>query len=267
MTASTLPSALASWDDLTGRLQGGPPTLFLDYDGTLTPIVRRPEDAILSDAARSAVRAAAMVCPVTIVSGRDRTAVEALVAIDGLGYIGSHGFDISGPAGSGLRHEVGAEHLSALDRAERLLRIRLAAVAGTSVERKRFGVAAHYRRALERRPEIEAAVQSVAAEELGLRLEAGKAVLELRPDVDWNKGRAIRWMLDHGPGSRGLPIHIGDDLTDETAFEALADDGLGIVVTEDDRPTAAQYVLRNPEEVRVFLERLAHDSSRLDAEL
>ena len=61
--------------------------LFLDSDGTLTPIVPRPEDARLSDAARSAIRAVAAACPVTIVSGRDRTAVEALVGVDGLGYI------------------------------------------------------------------------------------------------------------------------------------------------------------------------------------
>ena len=151
--------------------------------------------------------AAAMVCPVTIVSGRDRTAVEVLVAIDGLGYIGSHGFDISGPAGSGLRHEVGAEHLSALDRAERLLRIRLAAVAGTSVERKRFGVAAHYRRALERRPEVEAAVRSVAAEEVFTGRRISLAPLSPRVGnsqkdyVDERRSR-VGWM-GLGSGAKG----------------------------------------------------------------
>ena len=108
-------------------------------------------------------------------------------------------------------------------------------------------------------------MRAVEAEQSGLRLAVGKAVFELRPDVDWNKGRAIRWVLDHWPAARGLPIHIGDDLTDETAFDALAGDGLGVVVAKDDRPTAAQFVLRDPDEVRVFLERLARALRPSDA--
>ena len=91
-TVAALPSALASWDDIVQRLHGDAPALFLDYDGTLTPIVEHPEDAVLTAAIREAVRAVAAVCPVSIVSGRDRTVVEALVGLSGLGYIGSHGF-------------------------------------------------------------------------------------------------------------------------------------------------------------------------------
>ena len=255
-TVAALPSALASWDDIVQRLHGDAPALFLDYDGTLTPIVEHPEDAVLTAAIREAVRAVAAVCPVSIVSGRDRTVVEALVGLSGLGYIGSHGFDICGPPESPLRHEVGVEYLDALNAAESTLHERLARIAGVTVERKRFGIAAHYRQALSRRAEVETVVRAVHAMHPALHVALGKAVFELRPAIDWDKGRAIRWLLDRWSVAPRLPLYIGDDLTDETAFEALSADGIGIVVADDNRSTAAQFTLRDPRDVQAFLDRL-----------
>jgi alpha,alpha-trehalase len=256
-TAGSLPSALDAWDAVVERLRGVAPVLFLDYDGTLTPIVARPEEAILAAASRDVVRSVAALCPVTIVSGRDRTVVEELVGLPGLGYVGSHGFDISGPPQAAVRHEVGAEHLESLESAEAMLRDRLAGISGAAVERKRFGIAAHYRRSRDHREEVERAVREVLATQPDLVLASGKAVFELRPATEWDKGRAIRWLLDRWP-AHGTPLHIGDDLTDETVFEMLARDGLGvgIVVTDDDRPTAAQFSLRSPGGVLDFLGRL-----------
>ena len=257
-TSGSLPSALDSWDAVVERLHGTAPVLFLDYDGTLTPIVARPEEATLAATSREVVRSVAALCPVTIVSGRDRTVVEALVGLSGLGYIGSHGFDIVGPTEAPVRHEVGEGHLGALDAAEAALRDRLAGVPGAAVERKRFGVAAHYRRAPDHRAEVETAVREVLAGAPELALALGKAVFELRPAIEWDKGRAIRWLLDRWPTTHGIPLHLGDDLTDEAAFAALAHDGLGIgiVVADEDRPTAAQFSLGSPAEVHEFLERL-----------
>ncbi len=88
-------------------LRGRRPAVFLDYDGTLTPIVARPELAVLSDDMRAAVRRLARSCPVAIVSGRDRADVERLVGIGELVYAGSHGFDIAGPGGLRIEHETG----------------------------------------------------------------------------------------------------------------------------------------------------------------
>jgi trehalose-phosphatase len=231
--------------------------VFLDYDGTLTPIVRRPEDAVLSDDMRARLRALAARVPVAIVSGRDRAAVEALVGLPELVYVGSHGFDVAGRPGSDLRLEVAAEYLPDLDAAEVALRERLAEVRGALVERKRFTLAAHYRLVPGvHRAKVADAVEAVRAAHPRLRRDLGKAVFELRPDVEWDKGHAVRWLLDRvAPDGSGL--YIGDDLTDETAFAALRGRGIGIAVGVTARETLAELALRDPDEVGSFLHRLA----------
>jgi len=260
---SSLPSALDARDRIFARLAGRQPTLFLDYDGTLTPIVQRPEDAALSDAMRARVRRVAALCPVTIVSGRDREDVQALVGIEGLGYAGSHGFDIRGPTGSSIGREVGVEHLADLDGAESALRTRLAGVSGAQVERKRYTLATHFRRvAAAQWARVEATVDAVRREYPSLRKERGKAVFELRPDVAWDKGAAVLWLLQALGVPDALPMYLGDDLTDESVFEAIADRGIGIIVSETDRTTYAQFALRGPDEVGAFLDMFAEMLAR-----
>jgi trehalose-phosphatase len=93
---------------------------------------------------------------------------------------------------------------------------------------------------------------------------SGRKVVELRPDVDWDKGKTLEWIVDRITGQESLlPIFIGDDLTDEDAFDSVLHDGVGIVVrhTEDgDRATAARYCLNDPDQVRKFIERLVEQS-------
>lgn len=251
------PSALDALPSILERLRGRPMMVFLDYDGTLTPIVPRPEDAVLSDAMRARVRALAARVPIAVVSGRDRMDVAARVGLPELAYVGSHGLDLAGPLGSGIRLERAAEFLPDVDAAEAALRAGLAGIPGALVERKRLSVAAHYRMVAEaERPRVAAVVEAVRAAHPRLRRERGKAVFELRPDVAWDKGAAVRWLLERmRPGGAG--VYLGDDLTDETAFAALRDDGLGIAVGVTGRETAAAFALRDPDEVGVFLERLA----------
>ncbi|MFQ5917396.1 MAG: trehalose-phosphatase, partial [Candidatus Binatia bacterium] len=86
----------------------------------------------------------------------------------------------------------------------------------------------------------------------------GKKVFELRPTIEWNKGKAVLWLLDalDLKGSDVVPFYLGDDTTDEDAFGALKDLGIGILVAETPRPTAASYLLRDTQEVKQFLETL-----------
>jgi alpha,alpha-trehalase len=255
-----LPLALERFDRIRQRLSGRQTAIFLDYDGTLTPIVERPEDAVLSPKTRATIERLASRCPVAVVSGRDLADVRAMVGVEGIAYAGSHGFDIRGP--DGVRHQRGAEYLPDLDAAERELGPLVDRVPGARIERKTFAVAVHVRQvADERVAEVETAVATVSAAHPQLRRTGGKKVLELRPGIDWDKGKALRWLLEVlGLGAPGvLPVYVGDDETDEDAFGAIGEEGLGVVVRgeDDDRPTAARYALLDTDETRVFLDLIA----------
>lgn len=259
-----LPSALASMDDIRGLMTAKRPFVALDYDGTLTPIVERPELAILSDEMRSAVTALANQCTVAVISGRDLIDVKRLVGIDNLFYAGSHGFDISGPAGRRIASQQGAEFLPALDSAEKALRPLLGDIPGTQIERKKFSIAVHYRRVEKDRVQaVEDAVDQVLAEHTGLRKGTGKKVFELQPEIDWHKGKALCWLMDALDLDRPdvLPFYIGDDVTDEDAFRVLQASGVGVVVKDDHagdspRRSTARYALDDCREVQQFLEAL-----------
>jgi len=250
-----LPSALKHVQEIARR--SGRPAIFLDYDGTLTPIVSHPEKALLSDSMREALQALVMQAPVAILSGRDLDDVRQRVNIDRIVYAGSHGFDIAGPRG--LRRQEATELLPALDVAEKELWEKLAGIAGALLGRKRFSIAAHYRNVNESDvPKVERAVSEVAARHRELRKMDGKKVYELLPDIDWDKGKAVLWLLENLGFERAKvrPIYIGDDRTDEDAFRALRQRGVGILVSEQPQPTAASYSLKDPTEVERFLREL-----------
>jgi trehalose 6-phosphate phosphatase len=253
------PSALEHLEAIRERLPGRAPAVFLDYDGTLTPIVERPEEAVLDATMRASVARLAGCCPVAVISGRDLAELRARVGLPGLHYAGSHGFEIQGP-GAPWQHPRGVAALPALEAAEGELGEALAGFAGARLERKRFAVAVHFRRVAESElPALAAAVDRVAGRHPGLRRREGKKVVELQPDADWGKGAAVGWLLGRlGLDRReALPICLGDDLTDEDAFEAVAGRGLGVAVLEVPRATAARYRLAGPPEVGRFLDTLA----------
>lgn len=255
-----VPRALEHYADIARELTDRRAAVFLDYDGTLTPIVERPDLAILSGDMRAIVKALAKLCKVAIISGRDRADVEWLVGLDELVYAGSHGFDIAGPGGLKVQHEEGAAFAAVVRRAAECLRKALAPINGALVEPKRFAVAVHYRQVAEGDvPAVEAAVDQVLAGTSDLRKTYGKKVFELRPRLDWDKGKAVLWVLEalglDGPDV--LPFYLGDDATDEDAFAALADRGIGILVGCPARETSAHYVLDRPDDVQRFLRNLA----------
>ncbi|MDH4094173.1 MAG: trehalose-phosphatase [Betaproteobacteria bacterium] len=227
--------------------------LFLDYDGTLTPIVERPEDAVLAEPMRDVLRRVAARYTVAVVSGRDLEDVRARVGLENIHYAGCHGFEIAGPRGNRV-HEAAAAAAPQLGAAADMVAHDTRGIPGVQLERKRFTLAVHYRRAPEARVrDVHEAVLRAQARHPALRVTEGKKVYELQPDVDWDKGRAVLWLIETLKLEDAMSVYIGDDVTDEDAFRALAHRGLGIAVQDAPRPTAATLTLRDPEEVRALL--------------
>jgi trehalose 6-phosphate phosphatase len=260
-----LPDAVQALDVVTGRQ----PAVFFDFDGTLSEIVENRDSAWLVEGAADALTSLTAQCPVAILSGRDLADVRQRIGLPGIWYAGSHGFELTGPDGAHHENAEAAESIPVLEQAAAELADQLGHIPGVVVEHKRFGVAVHYRNAArDRVGEVSAAVRS-AGRRVALRVTTGREVIELRPNVGWDKGKTLRWMLDYirhdGHPGPLLPIYLGDDITDEDAFDAVHDDGIPIVVrhTDDgDRATAAKYALDNPERVRDFTELLARQLAR-----
>ena len=259
-TDTMVPLALEQLAEVRARIHGRRIVIFLDYDGTLTPIVERPELAVLSDAMRETLRALADRCTVVVISGRERSDVAGLVGLDKVIYAGCHGFDIGGPKGMEIRHEEGAGYVPIIAQAADELRRRLASIDGVIVENKTYTVAVHFRRVrAENVGRVEHSVETVLAGHPLLRKTFGKMVFELRPNMNWDKGKAVLWLL-HALGldeAGVVPCYLGDDVTDRDAFKALRGKGISILVSEHPLPTCADYRLSDPSEVRIFLDELA----------
>ncbi|HKJ80241.1 MAG TPA: trehalose-phosphatase, partial [Prolixibacteraceae bacterium] len=126
------------------------PVLFLDYDGTLTPIVKRPEAAVISNEMKSVLEKCAGKFKVAAVSGRDMDDLKDKIKLENLIYAGSHGFRITGPDGLYKEHDKSEEILPKLDQNEKKLKQDFSGIdKGIQIERKRYAIAVHYRNARE----------------------------------------------------------------------------------------------------------------------
>jgi trehalose 6-phosphate synthase/phosphatase len=234
--------------------------LFLDYDGTLTPIAARPEFATLSDETRRVLEHAVQApdLDIVVVSGRPLDEVRALVGMDMLTYVGDHGCDIEGP-GLSYRHEA-ADLQAPLSLAERDLEA--LGIPGAWVERKRTSVAYHVRAvAPDQRDEALRRAELVFRRRRLAPL-SGKAVLEGRSPHAWNKGHAALFVLRRRYGAewpaRVRALYVGDDATDELAFRSLRGIGRSILVAPPASAggTAADLVLETPDDVIELVRRL-----------
>jgi alpha,alpha-trehalase len=259
-TMDSLPSALDKKQEILERLRGRTPAVFLDYDGTLTPIVDDPKEATLPDKTRKVIKRLAQYHSVAVISGRDLGDVQNMVGIDSIAYAGSHGFDIAGPGGKYRNQQMGEPFLPTLERAEQELRKAASDIPGARIEHKRFAVTMHYRQVRSGDVDkVKRRFDRIASHYPELRKSSGKKVVELRPNIDWDKGRALLYLLEvlYTDSSRVVPLYIGDDTTDEDAFRAISDRGVAVVVGGEKRQTTAHYMLRDPEEVARFLRELA----------
>ncbi|EEF29812.1 probable trehalose-phosphate phosphatase F isoform X1 [Ricinus communis] len=275
------PSALNSFEQITNFAKNKKIAMFLDYDGTLSPIVDDPDQALMSDDMRSAVRNVAKYFPTAIISGRSRDKVFELVGLTELYYAGSHGMDIMGPINNSVSNDhangikstdqqgkdvnlfqPAKEFISMIDEVFRTLVENTKAIKGAKVENHKFCTSVHYRNVDEKNwPTVAQIVHDILKQYPRLRLTHGRKVLEVRPVIDWNKGKAVEFLLESLGLSNSddvLPIFIGDDRTDEDAFKVLrkGNKGYGILVSPVPKETNAFYSLRDPTEVMKFLKSL-----------
>jgi alpha,alpha-trehalase len=259
-TVENVPSVRDHWSEIEARIRAAEPVVFLDYDGTLTPIVPDPDQAFLDEQMREAVAMLSKRIPVAVVSGRDLRKLREFVGLESVYYAASHGFEFAGPTGF---HEIveGAQaYQDELDRAQSALDVALKDIPGHSIERKAFAMAVHFRRVADADvAAVERAVDDVIAAHPRLRKGGGKKVFEILPAMRWDKGEAVSSLLERMglDPDKALAIYVGDDLTDEDAFRILGTRGVGVVVRDGARRTSAGYGLPGPEDVRGFLTRLA----------
>jgi trehalose 6-phosphate phosphatase len=237
----------------------------LDFDGTIAPLVKRPQDAFMLDSARRAIESLLKRsdADVAIVSGRALDDLRERSALSGVYYSGNHGLQIAGPG----VHETRPEALPLVPRLREIsmqLERALMNFSGVYLEDKQLTLSVHSRMVddeAERERVHEIVAATVAAAGNGLKLTYGKRVVEVRPDIEWHKGDALLFLIDRIAKARNsalFTLFVGDDRTDEDAFAALREQGVGVLVAEQlPAETAASAWAASPEEVVVVLEALA----------
>lgn len=236
----------------------------LDFDGTIAPIVPHPDDAEMLPAARPALHALAARpdTEIALISGRSLQDLKRRVQMPDVYYAGNHGIEIHGPD----LDDVVSAAIDLVPRVQRCfaaLEKSVGAIPGIFLENKELSLSVHYRMVDDpaEQTRIEDSVRRVFNEDgNGLRLTTGKRVLEVRPDIDWHKGKALLYIIDEIEqlrGARMLPMFVGDDVTDEDGFAALPADGAGVLVGSANAQTAARCYVRSPAETVQMLEMLA----------
>lgn len=257
LSLTTFRRKLAGYDHLL---------IMSDYDGTLVPIRKHPAQAIAPESLREVLQTLANEHRMTlaIISGRSLREIKRLLPVRRIIRAGNHGFEISG-LGMRMALNIPPAARDALCELGNLLRQRLGKIPGCLVEEKGLTVSVHYRRvAAQRVHQVRQNVRTAAEPYLRrkvLRLTRGKRVLELRPPVEWDKGKAVEAIWRHVARRTGahrvLPLYCGDDVTDEDAFRTLRRRGVTVRVGRA-RHTAARHYLSSPKEMVRFLKALAY---------
>jgi trehalose 6-phosphate phosphatase len=259
---------LFGWPKVAEQIRKADKILFLtDFDGTLAPIVERPEMAVMPEETKCLLKELTRDhrYVVGIISGRALKDLKEKVDLTGVIYAGNHGFEIEGPGISFVNPLV--DEIKPFFRVlHRILTMSLGTIKGVLIEDKGITISVHYRQVEDSRAQdIESMVKKVvdSRSARGLfNITKGKKVYEVKPAVNWDKGKAIRLLMKkYGKGGRQsglLVIYLGDDRTDEDGFQVIEKYGNGISVFVGDATlkSSARYQLSSPNEVHHFLVKL-----------
>lgn len=237
-------------DEIKDRLKGQRIFLFLDYDGTLTPIVESPDKASTPDDIRTLIIRLKEHIPIAIISGRSLQDIKDRVGIEDIIYVGNHGAEIWDGKNAIISQESSVNrHLMQefLDR----LKTDLSHIEGVLVEDKGITTSIHFRMMDAKYfGEFFDIFNKIAkGYEEAFKITSGKKVFEIRPLNVWNKGDAVSWITENA-GKSTFPVYIGDDTTDEDAYSVLKNSGLSISIGGS---ANADYYIQNQGEVKDFL--------------
>jgi len=252
---------MESWDGISKACAGKNIILFLDYDGTLAPIAENPWKAVLPEENKELIERLVNIplFQVVIISGRALADLKMMAGIEGVIYIGNHGWEIEG---SSMHFEsfISIKVSSIMQKLKYELITAMSDIQGAFVEDKGMTLSVHYRQVgREREFLVRRIFERICVpyrRQNMVRIHTGKKVLELRPPVEWDKGKAVLWLLRKQEILKGkgnvLPVYIGDDASDEEAFKALKDKGVTVFVGSV-KSSSARYYLRGQEDVTEFL--------------
>ncbi|HWF48892.1 MAG TPA: trehalose-phosphatase [Bryobacteraceae bacterium] len=233
-------------------------SVFLDFDGTVSLIVPNPADAELDPEIRTILKemAARPDFGISLISGRSLEDLRKRAALENVIYAGNHGLEIEGgevrfrqPEAEALRREIRCVTLQ--------LKLALSETEGLEIEDKGLTISVHFRQVTEHLHDwVRSVTYSTVDRSRSFTCSEGKMVLEVRPQVTWNKGNAVKWIVSEVLPPSALAIYIGDDTTDEDGFAALPQ---GITIRVGESPqTAARYVVPDVLAVGQFLDWLNH---------
>lgn len=239
--------------------------IFLDFDGTMAPIVKAPAKAVLGQGIRTLLGRLAdnPRVELTFISGRNIEDLKNKIGFRNVIYSGNHGLEIEGPKIK-FKPVVPPRFKKALEKIKDDLKTETSLIKGILIEDKGLSLSLHYRLVDKRQVSQVKRVfhKIVALPRLRnqIRTRSGKMVLEVLPPVDWDKGKAVLWILAKKAFLSGIvkpmPVYIGDDITDEDAFKALKRKGLAIFVGKQ-KKSYARYYLKGPRGVAAFLKKLS----------
>lgn len=258
--SSVLPSALNNFPDIKTKLINKKILLGLDFDGTITPIVKLPNLARLDSKMFALLQNIKNFIPLAIISGRQINDLMNRVKLNDIFYAGNHGFEMQLPGFFPEQFIINSSYKDELSKLYQELKAALENIKGCFLENKIFSISVHYRLVkIEQRSIVKKIVNKVLGKYFLLKRSLGKKVLEIKPDIKWNKGKALKYIVDLlEPGFEKdiFPIYIGDDKTDEDVFKQINSRGVTIFVGKKTSKTKANYNLSNTKEVYCFLNQL-----------
>ena len=246
--------------------------IFLDYDGTLAPITDKPEKAFISKETKKILANLARIpnCKIAIISGRAIKDIKKKVGIKNIVYAGNHGLEIEGPQAK-FKKQIDQKSLAILRSIKTELAKKLSGIKGAFVEDKDLTLSFHYRLVDKKYiPEFKNVFHETIIPHLAsdtIRIKPGKKVFEVRPSINWDKGKVVLWLLARerlaNRNKKILPLYVGDDITDEDAFCAIRNKGLTVFVGLP-KESCAEYYLKSTQEVTKLLEKILehHNKSK-----